>query len=75
MREFEISPQLKLLEGPTYKLIDINGQKAIEVKYRRSGNKNYTTACTFYLLFNYDKMTRITISYREQNKEKDENYQ
>lgn len=70
MREFELNPQQKLLEGPTYKLIDVNGQKAIEVKYRRSGNKNYTTACTFYLLFNYDKMTRITISYREQNKDK-----
>ena len=53
---------------PTYEWIDISGTKAIEIKYRRKGNQNYTTSCTIYLLFNYDEMVKMVIAYREQER-------
>lgn len=58
-----------LLAEPTYKWININGTKAIEIKYRRSGTDSNTTSCTMYLLFNYDEMVKMIISYREQERE------
>lgn len=57
-----------LLEEPTYKWIDINGSKAVEIKYRRSGTDDYTTACTLYLLFNDYEAVKMIVSYREQEK-------
>lgn len=65
----ELGLTFKLLGEPTYNWIDINGQKAIEIKYRRNGNNDNTTFCTMYLLFNYDEMVKMTISYREQEKD------
>lgn len=65
----ELGPTFKLLGEPSYDWIDINGQKAIEIKYRRSGNNDNTTACTLYLLFNYNEMVKMIISYREQEKD------
>ena len=53
---------------PTYKWIDINGTKAVEIKYRRSGTDNNTTACTLYLLFNDDEAVKMIVSYREKAK-------
>ena len=58
----------KTLEEPTYKWIDINGTKAVEIKYRRSGTDNNTTACTLYLLFNDDEAVKMIVSYREKDK-------
>ena len=64
----ELGTTFQLLGEPSYNWIDINGQNAIEVKYRRNGNNNNTTACTLYLLFNYDEMVKMIVSYREQEK-------
>lgn len=64
----ELGPY-KLLDEPSYRWIDIEGINAVEIKYRRSGSDNNTTACAMYLLFNYDEMVRMIISYREQEKE------
>ena len=58
----------KALKEPTYKWIDINGIKAVEIKYRRSGTDNNTTACTLYLLFNDDEAVKMIVSYREKDK-------
>lgn len=65
----ELASNQHLLEEPKYSWIDINGTKAIEIKYRRSGNNENTTACTMYLLFNYDEMVKMVVSYREQEKQ------
>lgn len=59
----------KLLGEPSYQWIDINNIKAIETKYRRSGNDKNTTCCTMYLLFNYDEMVKMVVAYREQEKD------
>lgn len=71
LRDLVISQRniYEILEEPTYTWIDIDGIKAIEIKYRRSGSHNNTTACTMYLLFNDDEMVRMIVSYREQEKE------
>lgn len=58
-----------LLNEPTYRWIDINGTKAIEMKYSRSGTENKTASCAIYLLFNDDEMVQMIVSYREQEKE------
>lgn len=58
----------KALEEPTYKWIDINGTKAVEIKYRRGGTGNNTTACTLYLLFNDNEAVKLIVSYREKDK-------
>lgn len=63
----ELGPN-SLLGEPTFEWICIGTTKAIEIKYRRTGNDNNTTACTMYLLFNYDEMVKMIISYREQEK-------
>ena len=57
-----------LLGEPSYQWIDINGTKAIEIKYRRSGTNDNTTHCSMYLLFNYDEMVKMVVSYREQER-------
>ncbi|MBR1645032.1 MAG: hypothetical protein IJ684_06660 [Bacteroidales bacterium] len=59
----------QLLTSPTYNWVDIDGTKAIQVKYRRTGNKGNTTACTMYYLFNYDEMVLVMTAYREQEAE------
>ena len=58
----------KILEEPTYKWIDINGTKVVEIKYRRSGTDNNTTACSLYLLFNDDEAVKMIVSFREKDK-------
>lgn len=59
----------KLLAEPTYEWICIGNTNAIEIKYRRSGSNDNTTSCTIYLLFNYNEMVKMIISYREQEKD------
>ena len=58
-----------LLREPVYRWIDINGIKAIETTYRRTGNNNNTTIGKIYLLFNNNECVKITIAYRESEKE------
>ena len=58
-----------LLGEPTYRWIDINGIKAIETTYRRTGNNNNTTIGKIYLLFNNNECVKIIIAYRESEKE------
>lgn len=64
----ELGPA-SLLDEPDYEWIRIGTINAIEIKYRRSGTKGNTTACTMYLLFNYDEMVKMMVSYREQEKD------
>lgn len=64
----EVVPYV-LLSEPTYSWIDIDGTKAVEIKYRRGGSDNYTTSCTMYLLFNNSEAVKMIVSYREQEKE------
>ncbi len=42
-----------------------NETKAIEIKYRRSGNNNQATACTIYLLFNRYEIVKMIVSCRD----------
>jgi hypothetical protein len=65
MVENELEP-FKLIGEPLYKWISIEGTKAIEISYRRTGADKYTTACKIYLLFNGNEMVKIIVSYREQ---------
>ena len=66
----ESSKPYKLITEPTYQWVTINNLiKALAIRYRRSTSDNYTTHCTMYYLFNYNEMTNITISYREQEKQ------
>ena len=66
----ESSKPYKLITEPTYQWVTINNFiKALAIRYRRSASNNYTTHCTMYYLFNYNEMTNITISYREQEKQ------
>lgn len=65
----ELGPMYKLLEEPDYEWICIGTINAVEIKYRRSGNEGNTTVCTMYLLFNYDEMVKMIVSYREQEKD------
>ena len=58
------------LEEPTYRWVDINGTKAIEINYRRNGNDGNTTACAIYLLQNSNEMVKMMVAYREQEKER-----
>ncbi len=68
MVDAEIGPY-SLISEPTYSWIDIDGTKAVEIKYRRSGSDNYTTNCTMYLLFNNSEAVKMIVSYREQEKD------
>lgn len=54
-----------LLNEPTYRWIDIQGIKALEIKYRRSGDQNNTTSVAMYLLWNYSEIAQVTVAYRE----------
>ncbi len=65
----ELAPSQNFVEEPAFKWIDISGQKAIEIKYKRTGNKGNITCCTMYLLFNYDELVKMIVAYREQEAE------
>ena len=59
-----------LLEAPTYRWIDIgNKNKAIEINYRRTGNKGNVTNGTIYLLCNRDILVQMVVAYRESEAE------
>ena len=66
MASAELAPGQIFLETPSVRWIDVNNAKAIEIKYRRSGNKGNTTRCYMYLFFNYDEFVKMIIAYREQ---------
>lgn len=52
------------IDTPAFHWIDINGTKAIEAKYKRTGD-NGPVVCRIYLLPNYDEMVKMVVSYRE----------
>lgn len=64
----EVSSLYDLIGEPSYRWVNVNGYNAVEIKWRRSGSNNYTTSCKMYLLFNDDEMSKIIISYRDQEK-------
>jgi len=59
---------MRLLSGPFYKWVDVNGTKAIEIKYRRAGNGLNTTSCCIYLLQNNKEMVKLMLSFRDSEK-------
>lgn len=52
------------IEYPDFGWIDIDGTKAIEAKYKRTGVEG-PVVCRIYLLPNYDEMVKIVVAYRE----------
>ncbi len=60
------SKPYKLIGNPTYQWVSVGPCKALEVKYRRNGDKGNTTNCRFYLLYNCNEMVQLIVSYREQ---------
>lgn len=49
---------------PTFQWVDISGTKALEAKYKRTGDKG-PVVCRLYLLQNYNEMVEMVVSYRE----------
>ncbi len=56
----------KLIGEPSYQWVSVGACKALEVKYRRTGDKGNTTNSRFYILYNNNEMVQLIISYREQ---------
>lgn len=71
MVDVEIKPYT-YVDNPTWRWIDIGGNKAIEGTYRRNG-ENGPVKCKFYLLSNYSEMAKILVTYREKDSELWEN--
>jgi hypothetical protein len=49
---------------PTYKWININGTKGIDISYSRNGVEG-VVICHIYLFFNYDELAKIVTAYRK----------
>lgn len=60
------------VNSPTWRWIDIDGNKAIEGSYRRNGDDG-PVSCKFYLLSNYSEMAKIIVAYRVKDSELWEN--
>lgn len=71
MVDEEIKPYT-YVDNPTWRWIDIGGNKVIEGTYRRNG-ENGLVKCKFYLLSNYSEMAKILVTYRERDSELWEN--
>lgn len=54
--------------NPTFKWIDVGGNKIIEGVYKRMGNDGIVN-CRFYLIQNYDDAVTIVLSYRDSDKD------
>lgn len=53
-------------ETPSWRWIDVDGTKAIEVSYKRNGDEG-PVSCKIYLLSNYTELAKIIVSYREKD--------
>ena len=54
------------IELPTYRWVDIAGTKAIEARYRRTGEDG-PVMCRFYFLQNFDEIAKVVVTYREKD--------
>lgn len=63
MVDVELGPY-SYVDIPTFQWVDISGTKALEAKYRRTGDKG-PVVCRLYLLPNYNEMVKMIVSYRE----------
>ena len=63
MVDAELGPY-SYVDIPTFQWVDISGTKALEAKYRRTGDKGIVV-CRLYLLPNYNEMVKMITSYRE----------
>lgn len=69
MVKSELGPY-KLIGEPSYEWLYINDIRAVEIRYRREGsNGNTSTRCAIYLLFNYDEMVKMIVSFREEERD------
>lgn len=57
-----------LINEPSYQWVCVNDIKVLETRYIRSGNNNNNTSVAIYLLFNYEEMVKMIVSYRVQEK-------
>ena len=61
--EFKSTP-LKILQWYPFKLVDINGMRALHFLFKRQLNNNPPVLAKYYLFQNYDRAIRLTASYR-----------
>lgn len=54
------------IDEPEWRWIDIDGTKAIEGSYRRTGYEGPVN-CKIYLLYNYNEIAKIVVAYREKD--------
>lgn len=66
--QFEKTP-LKILQWYPMRLVDINGMRALHFSFRRQLNNNPEVLVNYFLFQNYDKLIRLTASYRLDEKE------
>lgn len=64
--------QWTYVSTPSYKWININGTKAIDISYSRNGLKG-PVICHIYLLANYDEVVKIVTAYRKIDEDKWQN--
>ncbi len=67
MVEAEVVPA-SFIEHPSWRIIAINDNMAIEGRYRRSGTEGPVN-CRLYLLSNYDEIVKLIIAYREKDQD------
>lgn len=51
------------VETPSFKWLEINNNKCIDISYIRTGAKGNVT-CHIYLFFNYDELAKVITAYR-----------
>ena len=58
------SGQIRLIELPKVRWIDVHGIKALEISYSRTAWRHFTTKVIQYKLFNNCELASITVAYR-----------
>lgn len=66
--QFKNTP-LKILQWYPFKLVDINGMRALHFSFRRQLNNNPQVLVKYYIFQNYNRAIRLTASYRLDEKE------
>jgi hypothetical protein len=61
--QFKNTP-LKILEWYSFKLIYVNGMRALSFSFKRQLLNNPPVIAKYYIFQNYDRMIRLTVSFR-----------